>query len=244
MVFLVSGKSMTRKTVIKLRLWLNLALARLGIRLYLPPWIEPNPQALWLKDREFEAMMTLIRGRTLLDRQRCYMLYQLARIQREKGGDWAEVGVYKGGSARLLSKLMGKGQRLLLFDTFSGMPQTRKGVDFHHEGDFSDTTIKAVRKFLGKNRKIELIPGQFPKSASGLTRQRFSLVHIDVDIYKSVFDCCRFFYPRMVKGGIMIFDDYGFLSCPGAKMAVDEFFKEREATPIYLPTGQALVIVN
>lgn len=42
-------------------------------------------------------------------------------------------------------------------------------------------------------------------------------------------------------GGVMVFDDYGFPSCPGAKKAVDEFFKSKIETPIYLPTGQCLV---
>lgn len=40
----------------------------------------------------------------------------------------------------------------------------------------------------------------------------------------------------------MVFDDYGFLGYPGAKQAVDEFFTERIESPIYLPTGQCVVI--
>ena len=40
----------------------------------------------------------------------------------------------------------------------------------------------------------------------------------------------------------MIFDDYGFLTCPGAKQAVDTFFSDRPEAPIYLPTGQCIVV--
>jgi O-methyltransferase len=40
----------------------------------------------------------------------------------------------------------------------------------------------------------------------------------------------------------MVFDDYGFKSCPGARAAVDEYFKERNAMPLVLNTGQAIVI--
>lgn len=40
----------------------------------------------------------------------------------------------------------------------------------------------------------------------------------------------------------MVFDDYGFLSCPGAKLAVDQFFSDKPEYPCHLPTGQCFVI--
>jgi O-methyltransferase len=46
----------------------------------------------------------------------------------------------------------------------------------------------------------------------------------------------------MNKGAYMMFDDYGFLSCPGVKIAVDDFFKNKPETPLYVATGQCLVI--
>jgi len=42
-------------------------------------------------------------------------------------------------------------------------------------------------------------------------------------------------------GGFIVFDDYGFPSCPGARAAVDEFFSGKSYFPLCLPTGQALV---
>ena len=39
----------------------------------------------------------------------------------------------------------------------------------------------------------------------------------------------------------MIFDDYGFPSCPGARRAVDEFFLDKHEIPLILATGQAVV---
>ena len=62
-----------------------------------------------------------------------------------------------------------------------------------------------------------------------------------MDIYKSVIDCCEFIYPRLLKGGVLIFDDYGFRSCPGAKKAVDYFFRDKIEVPLILPTGQAII---
>ena len=46
----------------------------------------------------------------------------------------------------------------------------------------------------------------------------------------------------MIPGGMIVFDDYGFPSCPGARRAVDEAFANRPEVPICLPTGQALVV--
>jgi O-methyltransferase len=56
-----------------------------------------------------------------------------------------------------------------------------------------------------------------------------------------VLDCCHFIYPRLLAGGFMVFDDYGFPSCFGARQAVDEFFAGRPEVPLVLPTGQAVV---
>jgi len=55
-------------------------------------------------------------------------------------------------------------------------------------------------------------------------------------------DCCDFFYKRLARGGIIIFDDYGYITCPGAKKAIDEFFSGKPEYPCYLPTGQCFAI--
>ena len=65
---------------------------------------------------------------------------------------------------------------------------------------------------------------------------------MDVDLYRSVYDTVKWLYPRMVPGGVIVFDDYGFPQCDGAKVAVDRFFKDKPEQVTYLPTGQAFVI--
>ncbi len=61
---------------------------------------------------------------------------------------------------------------------------------------------------------------------------------------KSVLDCCTFIYPRLTKGGFLIFDDYGFPTCTGARQAVDTYFADKQAVPLILSTGQAIVFKN
>lgn len=190
--------------------------------------------------KEFQILLREIEPCTTLGPDRCFILYQLAKQTNAINGDAAEIGVYKGGTARLIARTAPK--TVHIFDTFSGMPPTDKANDLHLEGDFSGTSFQSVKEYLKDCSNIRMYPGFFPETAAPIKELQFCFVHIDVDIYKSVRDCCEFFYPRMVQGGIMVFDDYGFLTCPGAKMAVDEFFAVTPEYPCNLPTGQCIVI--
>jgi O-methyltransferase len=200
------------------------------------------PLPMWDNDPTFKSLWEKTSSHTLVDKRRCFMLYQYARQAGSATGDGAEVGVYRGGTARLLAKTLGMyGKTVHLFDTFSGMPEVDPEKDLHSTGDFQDTSLSAVKEYLADSSNVRLYPGLFPKTAEPIAQQRFSFVHVDVDIYRSVLDCCEFFYPRLSPGGIMVFDDYGMVTCPGAKSAVDTFFKGKPEYPLYSPTGQAVV---
>ena len=204
----------------------------------------------WKNDQTFKnKILPFTRGITLVGPERLFILYQLVMQVKYIDGCFAEVGVYKGGTAKLIfetSNLIGGNfRKFYLCDTFDGMPETDKEKDKHCKGDFADTSLETVGKLFNDDIAIELYKGVFPNSipiASDCFGSRYSLVHIDCDIYKSVKDCCEFFYKRMNFGGIMVFDDYGFPSCPGALLAVDEFFSDKLEQPIVLPTGQCIVI--
>ncbi|HUI10183.1 MAG TPA: TylF/MycF/NovP-related O-methyltransferase [Bacteroidota bacterium] len=201
-----------------------------------------RPAAYWDTDPGFGGLLKQI-PYTLVDPVRCYMLYQCALQAARLGADAAEVGVYRGGTARLIaSALRGSPARVHLFDTFEGMPATDPSKDEHRQGDFSDTSLESVQRNLAGLDNVAFYPGFFPATAPPVESMQFALAHIDVDIYRSVLDCCGFFYPRMVPGGMMVFDDYGFDTCPGAKQGVDEFFSGTPERPMYLPSGQCLVV--
>lgn len=202
---------------------------------------EMAPLPLWEQDLAFTRIMQNIQYTTLVDRTRCYILYQLARQTAEVPGEVTEVGVYKGGTAKLLAQALSQ-KKVHLFDTFSGMPPTNATVDAHHEGDFADTSLPAVQNHLNDCHNGHFYQGLFPATAGPIERTKFSMVHVDADIYESVKACCHFFYPRMERDGIMVFDDYGFPTCPGARKAVDEFFSGKPETPFYLPSGQCIVL--
>ena len=211
------------------------AFSRLGLQ------IQRTPRRLWENDAFFVELMKEARERSLLDPVRLFLLYQFALQAADRPGEAAEVGVYRGGTARILARTLNK-KTVHLFDTFSGMPAVDAERDTHRPGDFADTSEESVRAYLASAGNAVLHPGFFPQTAAPLEKASFCFVHIDVDIYQSVGDCCRFFYPRLSPGGVLLFDDYGTPTCPGAQQAVDEFFAGKAERPLYLPTGQCAVI--
>ena len=138
-------------------------------------------------------------------------------------GDIIEVGVYKGGSLKYLAELF-PDRRIFGYDTFEGLPEKYHEKDeYHKPGEFSDTDLLSVGKFIN-SPNVRLQKGIFPE-CMGFTNcinKDYALAHIDTDFYLSVKACIRWLKPRMVKGGMMVFDDYDWPNCPGVKQALDE----------------------
>jgi Macrocin-O-methyltransferase (TylF) len=200
-----------------------------------------------LDDREFMRVFHELSadGRVLLSlREMANIAYWLRRTA-SLGGSVAEVGVYKGGGARLISAFKGT-RHLHLCDTFGGMPTTDSQRDNHHAaGDFADTSLAGVKAYLAGIPEVSFHQGFFPQSVagSGLESKQFSFVHLDVDIYQSTLDGLRFFWPLLLPGGALISHDYSSQSCQGVKTAFDEFCAEHpEVEVIPLWDTQALIL--
>jgi hypothetical protein len=198
-----------------------------------------------VEDREFWNFYTAIlrEGAVVQPLEDFFNLYQLVLRTRKLPGEIAELGVYRGGSAKLIASLKGE-KSLYLFDTFEGMPSVRADVDHHLAGDFADTSLEAVRNYLRDFKGVFFHKGFFPGSASELakTSTSFCLVHLDADIYESTRAGLNFFYPRMVKGGMIVSHDYRNLHCPGVKKAFAEFFADKPEPVIELWKTQCLVV--
>jgi O-methyltransferase len=199
----------------------------------------------WAGDPTFERVYQKARPRTLVSRDRCYVLWRTLLQATNLDGEVLECGVFRGGTALLAADTLQsrEAQRHVhLFDTFAGMPQTIKGVDRFERGDFDTTSVEQVEALLAPYSSVRIHAGYIPDTFEGLDVERIAWAHVDVDTYKSVLDCIEFIYPRLVPGGYLIFDDYGFPSCVSARRAVDEAFAERPEMPLCLPTGQCLVL--
>jgi O-methyltransferase len=176
-----------------------------------------------------------------LDRK--YTQNQLLQFARRIDGDMAECGVYKGMSAYLICQaLQGTGKLAHLFDSFEGLsaPGTRDG-DYWITGALS-APEGMLRQTLAGFDNYRVYRGWIPQRFTEVAERKFSFVHIDVDLYQPTRDSLEFFYPRVSKGGVILMDDYGFITCPGAKLAADEFFSGKPECVMMLTTGQALVI--
>lgn len=197
----------------------------------------------WLGYGGFDQVMAQVAPHSLVSPDRVWILRTLAQQALALPGELWECGVYKGGTAIMLAALLADapGKRLRLFDTFAGMPATDPDRDLHRQGDFSDNDLESVRRRVGDDPRIHYHAGRIPETFDGLDEAPIALAHVDVDIHQSVTDCCTFIYPRLCAGGFMVFDDYGFASCPGARSAVDAFFADKPERPLVLPTGQAVV---
>ena len=170
---------------------------------------------------------------SLLTPQKLKLLKRMAFQAYQAPGCVAEVGVYRGGSAKVIAAEI-PSSPFYLFDTFTGLPAPGPhDGPVLRAGRFAATVDEVHRTLRGSpNRSIFYQQGVFPESAAGLEALRFCFVHVDVDLFRSVSDCCVWFAPRMTQGGIMVFDDYGCKLTPGCPLAVDAYFGDRaQATP-------------
>jgi len=193
---------------------------------------------------QFDEAYMSIAAMTLVGRDRCEILSECLKKTADVPGDLAEVGVYRGGTLKLLA-LLAPERTVHGFDTFCGMPEIDPQKDNHHKmGDFSKTSYEQVEAFVKGSPNVLLHKGVFPHTASLVVGMMFSLVHIDADIYPSVLAACKFFYPRMSPGGVIISDDYGSRNCLGAKSAMDEFFQDKPESITKGARCQAIVDIG
>jgi len=184
---------------------------------------------------------------TLVQPDRAWNLHQAVHQALQLEGEFVEAGVFRGGTAWYIAELIkrsGQERRLSLFDSFEGMPDdTEKGRDGHDPGDFGNTSLEHVQGLVADYANVDFYPGFIPDTLPPVADRQFAFAHIDVDIYKAVKDCCAFFFPRLVPGGVMLFDDYGFeIYKDAARRAVDEYFATQKESVFALRTGQAMVI--
>jgi FkbM family methyltransferase len=187
-------------------------------------------------------------GRLGMDYDRLYSIWQAVQTAPAHVAI-VEVGAYLGGSARFIVeafKYRGEAPRFYVCDTFRGHARVDDLLDsaIHREGDkFLDTSAESVAEYLSDYSNVQLLVGDIVETASQLEHEsEFGLVHVDVDVYPATDFCVRFFAPRLAKGALLIVDDYGFVTCPGAKRAVDDFIAERcDFRMLHLLSGQAVI---
>ena len=173
--------------------------------------------------------------------------FQIERIKRENvPGSFAELGVYKGESARILHH-MDPGRKFHLFDTFGGFSEfdlekeTGEAATYTKK-NFSDTSVKKVKVHIGGNENLIFHPGYFPETAVDCRNEVFALVNIDVDLYNPAKAGLEFFYPLLSPGGVIFIHDYNH-KWEGLKKAVDEFLRVIPENPVMVPDMNGTIVL-
>lgn len=183
----------------------------------------------WRTDGIFRAVLQQVSTNTLVDVTRLYELWSLAGQLTNVPGDFFEVGVWRGGSAALVATRLlqtcGPTRRTILCDTFSGVALAGEMDASYQGGEHADTSVATVEALFRECRlpAPTINVGIFPQDTlAEIDSTAFCLVHIDVDVYESALSATEAIWPRVTTGGVVVFDDYGFVKTQGVRRAVDQ----------------------
>lgn len=189
---------------------------------------------------------------TMTSPERVFALCEAVKYIHEKNieGGIVECGVWKGGSMMAVAEtLISSGdssRNLYLFDTFEGMaPPTDKDVDIagvtaesllkqsdktKDDSVWCRATLEMVKSAVNSvgypSEKIHFVKGMVEQTIPLNAPDKIALLRLDTDWYESTKHEMEHLFPRLVKGGVLIIDDYGHWK--GARKAVDEYLEKNK----------------
>lgn len=188
-------------------------------------------------------------------------LIRYFRHARALPGLWAECGVFAGTTSLALCLAARAeqpgfdGAGLHLIDSFEGLSELGEAdLRAAQAADGSVTMMRPPRNRTNFAAPLEAVRGAMvgfpgallhkgwiPEVLAELPEAPWSFVHVDVDLYQPTLECLRYFFPRLVRGGIIVCDDYGSPAFPGARRAWIEFCGDTLGY-VALPTGQSVLV--
>jgi hypothetical protein len=194
-------------------------------------------------------------GRLLKDNDiqwRIHILCTAAYHAKHLGGDFVDCGVHTGIFARAIInfiKFEETGKKYYLLDTFKGMDpkySTEKEMERHRQMNFGTEDEfflynKVKDTFRGFN--VEIIKGSVPETLPLVKSEKICFLSVDMNCVEPEVRALEFFWDRMVPGGIILLDDYGYAnSTNDQKEAHDRFARSKGVMVMTLPTCQGLII--
>ncbi len=203
--------------------------------------ISPATHSPWKKDREFNNFYKKIKDLTLLDPPRAYTLWQCTKNLENIDGQILDIGCLMGGSGFLMSKKNKKGHTYL-FDSFSGF----KNDDGLHKKDvFNYNDINLVKKKIKKLKLINtrVFKAYFPNNIK-IKINRVKLCHIDVNTFADTKKIFNFVNKKIIKGGVIVFDDFGIWGVDGIKKLIYKIEKKYKYNFFFIKNyfGQCILI--
>ena len=168
----------------------------------------------------FEKIWEKISPLSIMPSQKAKRIYEELLLTKDLKGEMAEIGVFKG-STSLLMKLTFPERKMHCYDTFCGIIGATKEEDKHKDGEFA-CSLTEVKKAVGIDENTSYHVGFFPDSFNE-KECKFVFIHSDTDTYIGTKSTLEVMFPLLVSGGIIIFDDYEWVNCPGVKKAIEEW---------------------
>lgn len=178
----------------------------------------------------------------LCDKHRFKKLFaraDLFRMVADLPGDIVDAGAFKGVSTIQWAHLLETYQpntrsKVIAFDTFDAkFPQVRadeRASAEHHQTTYKkdayETIVQALER-LELAHRVEIVRGDITKTMKKYVDARpgfrISLLHCDMDVYPPTLATLKACWPRVVRGGIVVLDEYAVHNW-GESDAADEFF--------------------
>jgi hypothetical protein len=217
----------------------------------------------FLEDPRFAEAYRTIRGSHVYDQYssphtvawRLHILVWAARNGLAIDGDFVECGVFKGDFAWVVSQVThfaGEARTFYLYDTFDGFAPAYSSVadfptnpgffEFAHK-IYKDPAIYAevLRKFAGC-KNVRIVRGVLPDMLAEVAPARIAFLHMDLNSPAAEVATLEILFDRVTRGGVIVFDDYGWHQFRRQKEAHDAFMAARGYHVLELPTGQGMVV--
>ncbi|MCA9155764.1 MAG: class I SAM-dependent methyltransferase [Planctomycetales bacterium] len=161
-------------------------------------------------------------------------------------GAIVECGVWKGGSmmmaALTLLELDEVNREFYLYDTYEGMSAPTEADRAYNGGTAEDllrnryeaqnliSSLESVQQAMNSTKYhpdlIRYVKGKVEETIPATVPDRIALLRLDTDWYESTYHEMVHLYPRLVRGGVLIVDDYGFWQ--GSRKAIDQYIAEKQ----------------
>lgn len=171
-------------------------------------------------------------------------------------GDFVECGVNKGFMSSAIMRLLdwnSQDRCFNLLDTFSGVDcryLSHADIDVgvvernkrEIECGFYTFDIESVRQNFSEWKNTKIIVGAIPESLVEITSKQIAFIHLDLNCSKPEVAASEYLWDRIVPGGIILMDDYGYVGYGSQKLGMDAFARSKGLPILSLPTGQGLLI--
>ena len=199
-------------------------------------------------DKKFEASFNK-NAKTEQEKSLAWRLHTLcwaSKLALKVPGDFVECGVWHGFSFQVITDYLDFGQvpkQLYLYDTYEGIPESYNSENRSNGAYANDKNVyeKVVERF-SPMRNVQVVKGTVPDSFAQACPDKIALLHIDMNSSKSEIAALACLFDRVSLGGIIIFDDFGWLGYDKQTVAEIDFMRERGHEILELPTGQGMMI--